>query len=103
MNNPYITDIKVNNYGYATDLMKLPVGTCFSVLNGEWEGHIIENTEGKKSVRLFDPPNGLEKDIEITDNNRYSLVLDYLNYSNFDKANNTEKTITKEIVGIPFG
>lgn len=34
-------------WGYFADLTKLPIGTTFHVVNGEWEGKIIEKGNQK--------------------------------------------------------
>lgn len=54
----------------AADLMKLPVGTAFHVVNGEWDGEIVEK-DGKKAIHVFETDNV----ITINETNRYGLAL----------------------------
>lgn len=75
-NNPYITDIKLDNYGFATDMLSLPVGTKFNVVNGQWKGSVALDEEQRK-VML---PDGADKGCLINDKNRYGYVLDQLQF-----------------------
>ena len=75
-NNPYITDIKVDNYGFATDMLALPVGTKFNVVNGQWKGSVALDDEQRKV--MF--PDGADKGFLINDRNRYGYVLDQLQF-----------------------
>ncbi len=68
------TCIKVDGYGYATDLYALPVGTSFTVKNGCWDGTIVEdaNAPSGKAVEVWETG----AIIPIDPGNRFSLVLE---------------------------
>ncbi len=68
------TSIKVDGYGYATDLYNLPVGTSFTVKNGCWDGTIVEdaNAPSGKAVEVW----ATGAIIPIDPGNRFSLVLE---------------------------
>ena len=61
------------NSAPAADLMTLPVGTTFHVMNGFWDGKIVEK-DGQKSVHVLDTGNV----IKIDEINRYGLALSHV-------------------------
>ena len=59
-----------NGYGLTTDIYMLPVGTEFKVVNGHWDGKIIEENGRKKLLVL-----ATGKKIELKEDRYYSLVI----------------------------
>lgn len=53
----------------STDLMSLPHGTTFHVVNGNWEGEIIDRKDGKYIKNAI-------HEFKITENYRHTLYLD---------------------------
>lgn len=84
MRNPYITNVTVPGYGNVTDMMALPHGTVFCILNSEQSTmrYVIEVDDVKDIHYIrYDTSNNrfcLNKDfkIEINDRNRYAYVID---------------------------
>ena len=67
------TNIRLGYYGYASDMMKLPNGFSFRVINGDWSGNII--IENGIHYILINHPNGTTKKVEINENNRFGFVI----------------------------
>lgn len=57
-------------YGTTTDIYMLPIGTEFSVVNGVWNGTIIEQ-DGNKCMLIED-----ERAIVLNEETDYGLVID---------------------------
>lgn len=57
---------KVNQ---PTDLMSLPHGTKFHVVNGNWDGEIIDREDGKYIKNIM-------REFKITEGYRNTLFLD---------------------------
>jgi hypothetical protein len=59
-----------NGYGKTTDIYLLPIGTKFEVVNGHWDGEIVE-LNGKKCVYVI----VTDRTYTILPDYDYSLVI----------------------------
>lgn len=57
-------------YGVTTDIYLLPIGTKFCVINGAWNGEIIEE-DGKKMMWI-----DTGRKVELKEHMDYGLVTD---------------------------
>lgn len=79
----WVTNKEVPGYGYAADLSKLPIGTAFHVVNGAWDGEIVEYN-GQKAVLVtndFHSGNVWNHDMKpmvIRDNTDLVIEVEYL-------------------------
>ena len=84
MRNPYITNVTVPGFGNVTDMMALPHGTVFCVLNSECNTmRYVIDIDDKIDAHYIkydrtDDRSHLDKDfrVEINDRNRYAYVID---------------------------
>jgi hypothetical protein len=58
-------------YGVTTDIYKLPVGTKFHVVNGAWDGEIVEKDK-LKYMHIIET----DKFVELKPDVDYELVID---------------------------
>lgn len=57
-------------YGVTTDIYLLPIGTEFYVINGAWNGEIIEE-DGKKMMWIEE-----DRKVELKEDVDYGLVIE---------------------------